>query len=122
MKEVIRRGACYKIGNDWSIDVRSDPWLPWAKSNLARFKEGQEAVGVNRVANLISQDLSAWNSNTLGELFSSEVALGISKLDLPSTCCEDKLCWLVTENGRFSVKSCFEVLQNLENTQENDNF
>lgn len=39
-REVIRRGACYKIGNGWSIDVKCDPWLLGEELNRDRFKDG----------------------------------------------------------------------------------
>lgn len=110
-KEIIRRGAYYKVGNGWSIDLQNDPWAPGFEQLQLLDQEGLFECREGRVANLINPETFTWDIPTIESIYNREKAAAIVKLKLPEVCCEDKLCWKVSKDGKFSVKSCFAVIQ-----------
>lgn len=118
--EIIRRKACYKVGNKWSIELQNDPWVPGYERLESQVPEGLFTYGEGRVANLINRSTSSWDLLAIEIIFNREEAAAISKLKLPDFCCEDRLCWTASKDGKFLVKICFAVIQGSGSSLEKD--
>ncbi|XP_015873962.1 uncharacterized mitochondrial protein AtMg00310-like [Ziziphus jujuba] len=64
-KDLIQRGSCYKVGNDWSIDPRQDPWVMEVEGKVPKIKEGVDDSQVRHVANLLNPDTCIWDEAKL---------------------------------------------------------
>lgn len=110
-REVIARETCYKIGNGWSINLNHDPWIPRLVRSWPRIEEDRGFDSMTKVAELINLNSMTWNEELLYAFFDNDTTTAICKLELPLIPCEDKLCWTAAKDGKFSVKSCFRVIQ-----------
>lgn len=119
-REIIRRWACYKMGNRWSIELQNDPWVPGLKRLESRVPEGLFEYGGGRVENLINWDTYSWNLPIIESIFNREEVAAILKLKLPEFYCDDRLCWIASKDGKFSVKSCFAIIQGSGSAVEKD--
>lgn len=111
-----------KLEMDGAINLRNDPWVPGLERNLPRVQEWPVADTMTKVENLLNQDSVSWNVRFVDAFFNREEASAIFKLKLPSVTCEDRLCWIASKDGFFSVKSCFCVIQRVGLNQEVDGF
>uniref|UniRef100_A0A2N9FNE5 RNase H type-1 domain-containing protein n=1 Tax=Fagus sylvatica TaxID=28930 RepID=A0A2N9FNE5_FAGSY len=68
MKLLIKKGACFLIGDGLSIDVWNEPWFPW----LPNFTPKPKSLSINtwplKVADLIDQNSRCWINSRLLEL------------------------------------------------------
>lgn len=103
----MRAGSCFSVGDGTSIDPWKDPWIPWRQEKCIVCKEGANAGGIRRVADLFDAQNSRWKENILEELRDGQCVEDVRKLDLPSCTLEDKLCWIGNKSGKFTVKSCY---------------
>ena len=62
-----------------------------------------------RVSELIDQDTSSWNLELIRGIFLPHEAEAILGLVLSSRLLEDRLVWVLSLNGRFSVQSAYTV-------------
>lgn len=60
--------------------------------------------GYSRVANFIDADNKRWNREVL-----------LSQIDLPLVQAQDKLLWMGESEGKFSVKTSYEVCNRNDN-------
>lgn len=119
---MISKGACYKIGNGWSINLKGDPWVPGLERNRPHIEEESGQDSMARVASLINLDSMTWNEELVKALYNRDEASAICNLKFPSVTCEDRLCWTASADGRFSVKSCFSIIQKMDSTLDPDRF
>ena len=91
-REVIRRGAKWRVGNGESIKLWGDKWLP---SLTHTSMEGPLAAELQNatVSSLINPATRSWNSSILCRLFSHNEALEIQKIQLSQQSNEDALFW-----------------------------
>ena len=52
-REVVRKGACFIIGDGESVDVWLDPWVPWLNGFIPTPKDGSIVQSEMKVAQLI---------------------------------------------------------------------
>lgn len=113
-KEIIYRGGCYHLGDGWTIDPNHDPWISWVPGRKALLKEG---VSINRVSFLKSEANAAWHLDRL-KLFYNEAEMeDILQMAWTQENKEDELLWLANPDGCFSVKSCFKILEEEDNSE-----
>lgn len=51
-RNALLKGACYKIGNGFSINPWEDPWIPWIDGFTPKPKKGIDVKSWSRVADL----------------------------------------------------------------------
>uniref|UniRef100_A0A2N9GPM4 Reverse transcriptase domain-containing protein n=1 Tax=Fagus sylvatica TaxID=28930 RepID=A0A2N9GPM4_FAGSY len=105
LKGLISKGACFLVGDGTSIDVWTDPWVPWLPNFTPIPKTENLSLTPLLVSNLISWDLRAWNLTLLNELFETESVQAILKITIPASPRPDNLVWIADPKGLFSVKS-----------------
>jgi hypothetical protein len=68
-----------------------------------------DGLSDKRVFDLIDKDLKCWNEPLIHSIFCHEEAKVISSIPLNSSIPPDRLIWLGTFNGVFSVKSAYHL-------------
>lgn len=100
-QDLIRKGTCFKIDNEWNINFRTDLWVLGLDTKVPQVKEGPEADNLFKVAHLLSSDMSAWDERKLAILFELDDVKTILSLDIPIIKSEDKLYWVLSVDGKF---------------------
>ena len=119
-KGLIRRGACYQVGDGKSIDVWMDPWIPWIEGFKPKPKENSVNINTLLVHNLINSNTKKWMVEKLTNLFDATTVEAIIKIIITSSTRHDKLIWIKDLKGRFSTKSAYRVSQEHKVLVNND--
>ena len=109
MKDIIKLGACKLVGFGNTILVWEDPWLP-DKSGLIPTPRSQVNNSYLVVSQLLNSSGLGWNDILLNELFDHESIVAIKNIPIWSFGLEDRWTWTKSENGQFSVKSCYRLI------------
>ena len=109
-REVVRKGACFIIGDGQSVDVWLDPWVPWIDGFTPSPKDESIVQSEKKVAQLIDQDHCAWRTSIVLDTFNPISANAILSIPIPSRPSLDKLMWIPDSKGLFSVKSAYKKL------------
>ena len=109
-RQVIEKGSRWCIGNEESVHIWKDRWIPTPESFRVISPIGVH-LGLEKVLNLLDTDRKAWDvvkvKNTLLP-HEAELELSIpNSVSLP----EDSIMWAWTPNGRFTVNSAYKVAQ-----------
>ena len=75
-------------------------------------------LDVSWVGDLINHDLGAWKYDTMKRLFFPHEADLIASIILSSQLPEDKMVWVLTSNGKFSVRSAYHLAMEMEAKEE----
>jgi ribonuclease HI len=111
-RHVLMNGCRCIVGNGTNIRVMSDPWLRekdgvWVQSPQA---QGVYTITVNE---LMLPNIRAWDKNKIMSLFPMDVVNRIVDIPLIDVIEEDKLIWVDSVNGQYSVKSGYNMLINV---------
>ena len=109
LKGLIRKGACFRVGNGKSIDVWKDPWVPWIEGFIPTSRDTNSINSPLLVANLIDSANMCWKIEVVAVLFDLTFAKAISRIILPTIPQQDQLIWTPDPSGLFSVKSMFRL-------------
>ena len=109
-REVVRRGACFLIGDGESIDVWVDPWVPWIEGFIPAPKVESNCLLPMKVAELIDFELHTWKTTMVQDIFNPISAQAILSIPIPIKLRLDKLLWIPDSKGLFSVKSAYKEL------------
>ncbi|KAL0006983.1 hypothetical protein SO802_008485 [Lithocarpus litseifolius] len=109
-REVVRKGACFVIGDGESVDVWVDPWVPWIEGFTPSPKDESIVQSEMKVSHLIDQDHRSWKTSIVMDIFSSISAKAILSIPIPSRPSPDKLMWILDSKGLFSVRSAYKEL------------
>lgn len=87
------------MGSGASINIHHDPWIPRGGSTRPL---GQIYVqGVNKVADLLTADGTAWNEGSVDTMFTPDDAADVKQIAIGGPGSEDFLAWNLTKNGIF---------------------
>lgn len=89
-----------------------DPWCPWNEGKVPRCIEGMNRDGILRLAEFREGTTIEWKMELLQAWFPPREVEEIIKLQWPFIECQDKILWMASDNGVFSVKSCHKLLTN----------
>ena len=108
-REVILKGALWRVGDGQHIRIWGDNWLPL--KNKAKVTSPQILGQVNTsVAVLINESTRSWRSDVIDHVFELAEAAIIKGIPLSSFSQEDKLIWPFTPSGQYTVKSGYRFL------------
>jgi ribonuclease HI len=107
-RNLLQRGLIWRVGNGSSINIWRDRWIPTPTSYSVQSPPALHFVG-NRVLALIDRDSKSWKWPLLQPLFNPVEAKVIASIPLSSNLPPDRLIWLDTKNGNFSVRSAYHL-------------
>ena len=108
MKPLIRKGACYLVGDGSSIDVWKEPWVPWLVDYIPKPKNDSNLQPL-KVQYFIDPINRTWNLNKLHEIFEPRSVEAIQRIIIPAIPRKDRLVWILDPKGKFSVKSTMNI-------------
>ena len=108
-RNVIKRGAKWRIGSGRSVRIWGENWLPNSghPKVLSPLVEGR---GVSLVDYLIDPAIKEWKVNIIDNLFYDFEVDIIKNLPLCKTIQDDILIWPFNPDGVYSVKSGYWYL------------
>ena len=112
-RDVIKRGACWRIGTGQKVQIWQHTWLPSKPPTrvLSPMLEGWEKTTVEV---LINEENRTWNDEVLAGLFVPEEVELIKRIPLLKHPTENKLYWSWTQNGQYTYKSGYRFLKKEE--------
>jgi hypothetical protein len=87
---------------------RKDRWIPSFSSHLVLSPVGGLGQEVT-VSDLIDRERGCWNSNIIFENFLKEEAEAILNIPLSPNLPQDKIIWIGSKSGMFSIKSAYHI-------------
>ncbi|MCI04730.1 putative ribonuclease H protein, partial [Trifolium medium] len=106
------------IGNGANIKVMSDPWLREKDGVWVQSPQTQGAHNIT-VNDLMLPNLKRWDKDKIESLFPLEVANCILDIPLFDVIEEDKLIWVDSIHGLYSVKSGYNMWLNITGRRAN---
>ncbi|KAL5565119.1 hypothetical protein UlMin_028283 [Ulmus minor] len=101
LKELIREGACYVVGDGCSIDPWKDPWVPNIP-NFLTIPISEPNVNNTRVKDFFLQQ-GLWDISKLALYYSPADVPAISYISLPLRPKPDRWVWTPISNGKFTT-------------------
>lgn len=95
----------------------TDKWIPTSYSGMITSRKPSLCKLV-KVSELIWPETRTWNIGRINRVFSRYNAAKIFQIPLTSFQVCDTLMWKDNRNGQYSVKSGYEQLRCLQNTQQ----
>jgi ribonuclease HI len=108
-KDLIIAGSSWRVGDGKQIPIKDTNWL---------LEEGHRRVisplpnlhADAKVADLIQSSPPAWDEAKIRSLFLPYDSDAILQIPLSDRCPSDKLYWHATTNGKYSVRSGYQLL------------
>ena len=108
-RHVIELGSVWRVGDDQSIQIRRDRWLP--KTSCSRIVSPLSVLPPEaRVCDLINAETHTWKVDLVKQNFIPQEASIILGLPLSFQGVADKQVWLPTPQGTFSTCSAYKLL------------
>ena len=107
-RSLVSKGLIKRVGPGSSISVWNDPWLPTTRPRPAT-KNLHDNYPDLTVDSLIDPTSRTWNSQALWVLVDPQDAKIIESIPLSRIQGIDKDGWHFTNNGRYTVKSGYQV-------------
>ena len=106
--ELLNEGLIWRIGNRQSMGIWSDRWISTPLSYAIQTPI-QGLPNEAKVCSLIDENTNWWNIGLINEIFSKEEAAMICNIPICPQRQVDKLEWVGTKNGEFSVRSTYHL-------------
>nr|XP_048337066.1 uncharacterized protein LOC125424269 [Ziziphus jujuba var. spinosa] len=81
-KEVVKKGSCFKIGNEWLVNPWTDPWVPDNAEKISKIKDGAEEALAWRVVDLLNPLYLSWNESKLHQTFDQDSIEAIKRVKI----------------------------------------
>ncbi|KAF5477145.1 hypothetical protein F2P56_003817 [Juglans regia] len=112
-RELIKKGSIWRIGNGQDTKIWNYRWLPQPSSYMVQTPI-QVLHAEARVAELITEETKQWNRGLVVSVLGNEVAEVVFKIPISFTGASDRLIWLGTKDGQFTVKSAYHKQKELQ--------
>ncbi|XP_071721648.1 uncharacterized protein [Rutidosis leptorrhynchoides] len=99
-RDVLKRGTRWRIGNNASVSVWNDPWIP-KDGDYYVHTPMMERMEDLQVKDLINEDATTWDATMIRGIFSDIDVHIILRIPLPRINCHDRLVWTETMNGYY---------------------
>ena len=109
---LVKQGSWWSVSKEISIRVWGDKWLP-PTSTYQVVSPRLFLSAETKVCELIAQDSTQWKAQVIDALFLPHEAECIKSIPLSIQPPEDRLIWVESANGLFSVRSTYKLAMNL---------
>lgn len=116
VRDVLKRGCRWRIGDGKSVGIWQDFWLP-RQSTPQVLSPPLEFLSEARVEILIEESERKWNHGLIDGIFTEKEAKLIKSLPLSQTAPEDSIFWPHTNNRVYTSKSRYRVLKQEASTE-----
>ncbi|KAK9999046.1 hypothetical protein SO802_018649 [Lithocarpus litseifolius] len=107
-RDVINKGAIWRVGNGELIDIWRHRWLP--DLHYSKIISPRANTSVIRVCELFVPHTKIWDPGKLALCFLPWEAEKVSQIQVCSDGEEDVLIWPLTADGEYSVRSAYHLL------------
>ncbi|KAK2417369.1 hypothetical protein QL285_039676 [Trifolium repens] len=108
---VLMNGCRWSVGNGGNISIMGDPWLRGKEGAWIQSPQVQGAYNAS-VNDLFSPNGKMWDKGKLEAMFPTDVVNRILDIPLFDTVEEDRLIWVDSLNGEYSVKNGYNLMVN----------
>ncbi|KAH7542921.1 hypothetical protein FEM48_Zijuj02G0126500 [Ziziphus jujuba var. spinosa] len=115
---ILRKWVCFHIEDSTAIDLWKDMWVLNLPNKCPIAREETAIPYWRRVYELWDFSNLNWKADVVRQLFDDDSAEAILKLEWPEVSCSNKLIWLESKEGKFSVKSYYELLVKNSSSEE----
>ena len=109
-RDIIQRGARWRVGNGEKINIWRQRWLPRKHPPYLPICPIQDFEN-STVSCLIDQSTQQWRADLVDGLFNEEDAELVKSVPLSHVEAEDVLFWPYTKNGVYTCRSCYYFLK-----------
>ena len=82
-KKLIEKGACYLLGDDKSINVWVDPWVPWIEGFKLKPRIEEYNHLPIKAHHLFDRSTKSWGKSMVKEIFAPDDAQSILTIPIP---------------------------------------
>lgn len=107
---ILRSVCCWRVGNEESIKVTTNKWIPNYPSNKILHPVHEEEEGWT-VSDLIDSNRHWWRWDIIMTTFNREDAEAIFRIPLSRKYVEDSIVWLQNKSGAYSVRSGYHSIR-----------
>jgi hypothetical protein len=102
-------GCRWSIGNGTSVKVMGEPWL---RNKMGAWLPSPQVQGVHSLTinDLLMPHMKLWDKMKIESLFPLNIANFILETPLFDVIKDDKLLWIDSPQGNYSVKSGYNLL------------
>ena len=108
-REILRKGAWWRVGNGEDISIWGEAWLPSISIPRVNNPMGIDFLEI-KVSLLINSHTRNWDMDLLQDLFQPEEVKLIKSIPLGNVSTLDKIVWSHSQSGVYSVKSGYYFL------------
>ena len=109
-RDIIQRGARWRVGNGEKINIWQQRWLPRKHPPCLSIYPIQDFEN-STVSCLIDQSTRQWRADLVDGLFNEEDVELVKSVPLSHVEAEDVLFWLYTKNGVYTCRSSYRFLK-----------
>jgi hypothetical protein len=111
-RKILMLGCRWSVGNGARIKVMSDPWL---RNKDGAWLPSPQNQGVHNlhVNDLLVANTKMWDREKIESLFPLHIVNHILEIPLFDMLEEDKLVWIDSTHGHYSVKSGYKLYLNM---------
>ena len=107
-REVIHKGAVWRVGDGRKIDIWSHSWLSDVGQSIVISPRID--AGAVKVCDLFYPNSKLWHPGLIQQIFHPWEAEKILKIHVSEVSSEDTLVWPLSQDGDYSVKSAYRLL------------
>lgn len=117
MKDIVREGLSWRIGDGAKVRIWEDKWLPTLSTYLVQSPP--KFLGANaKVREIIDQNLHCWNIPLIEAIFNQTDCRAIKAIPISLTNQPNVQVWRGTQNGIFSVSSAYHFVKEMEELRQ----
>uniref|UniRef100_A0A2N9JAV2 Reverse transcriptase zinc-binding domain-containing protein n=1 Tax=Fagus sylvatica TaxID=28930 RepID=A0A2N9JAV2_FAGSY len=105
LRAVVKKGACYIVGDGTSIDMWKDLWVPWLEGFTPIPLHPNLTGTPMLVSNHFDPVSRLWKIDVLKNLVDPTSLAAILKIMVPAGAQQDRIIWTLNPSGCFTVKS-----------------
>lgn len=113
----LEQGIRVRIGNGYTTAIWGSDWIP-ETGNFKVITPWPQTFYPIKVADLIDPISGRWDVEMLHNTFWEVDKYRILAIPLGSNTADDKLVWHYSNDGKFSVRSCYHLISSLTSAQD----